>query len=93
MTVSNKSKGQFLCPECWSRLREIAKYQWSLDQFLDRTHCKSYIGQMRTESSGTCEEPPKRPRFSNSQTAVSIHCLKIPMSTVKIIRAPGKRGY
>ena len=74
--VSQKNRGQFLCPKCWSKLRQIARYQWSLDQFLDRTKCNSYIGQKRTESSAMYEAPPKRPRFSNSQTAVSTHCLK-----------------
>ncbi|CAC5386073.1 unnamed protein product [Mytilus coruscus] len=45
--VSSKRLGQFVCPECWTRLNDTAKYQNSLNEFWGRTFSDSYIRQKK----------------------------------------------
>ncbi|VDI05718.1 Hypothetical predicted protein [Mytilus galloprovincialis] len=43
--VPNKRQGQFLCPECWSKLNDTAKYQKAVTEFWKRTDNDTYIAQ------------------------------------------------
>ncbi|CAC5425927.1 unnamed protein product [Mytilus coruscus] len=45
--VPNKRQGQFLCPECWSKLNDTAKYQKAVNEFWKRTDNDTYIAQKR----------------------------------------------
>ena len=31
--IANKSRGQFVCPECWSKFNDTFRYQQSLDKY------------------------------------------------------------
>ena len=70
--VSNKSRGQFLCPVCWCRLKDTVSYQRSLNEFWERTKPATYIGHKRGSESSTKHEVfPKRPRYTSTPLAVS----------------------
>ncbi|VDI43070.1 Hypothetical predicted protein [Mytilus galloprovincialis] len=47
--VPNKRQGQFLCPECWSKLNDTAKYQKAVTEFWKRTDNDTYIGTQATK--------------------------------------------
>lgn len=69
--VSSKRLGQFVCPECWTRLNDTAKYQNSLNEFWGRTFSDSYISQKKRHSTGiTKTSPIKKARFTSTPCQV-----------------------
>ncbi|VDI12582.1 Hypothetical predicted protein [Mytilus galloprovincialis] len=65
--VSSKRLGQFVCPECWTRLNDTAKYQNSLNEFWGRTFSDYYISQKKRHSTGSNKTSPiKKARFTST---------------------------
>lgn len=70
--IANKSRGQFLCPECWSKLNDTVRYQQSLDKVWEKTQDTTYISQKRKNTTGRTS-PEKRARYASTPLHVSIY--------------------
>lgn len=69
--VSSKRKGQFVCPDCWNKLNDTARYQHSLKEFWGRTGSDSYIDQKKRQSTGSTRSSPiKKARFTSTPLQV-----------------------
>lgn len=70
--IANKSRGQFLCPECWSKLNDKVRYQQSLDKLWEKTQDTTYISQKRKGTTGRTS-PEKRARYTSTPLQVTIY--------------------
>ena len=68
--VPNKRSGQFVCPECWGKLNETARYHNSMSEFWGRTHTDSYLSQKRRSDSSR-KSPMKKARITSTPCQVS----------------------
>jgi len=70
--IANNSRGQFLCPECWSKLNDTVRYQQSLDKLWEKTQDTTYISQKRKGTIGRTS-PEKRARYASTPLQVTIY--------------------
>ena len=71
-TIANKSRGQLLCPECWSKINDTVRYQQNMDKLWEKTQDTTYISQKRKGTTGRTF-PEKISRYTITLLQVTIY--------------------
>lgn len=93
VTPKGRKTARFLCPQCWNKLKDTARYKRSLDQFFALTEASSYVtgkGTDSTQSStvfehsaapSSCKRPTESPGFE--RVPLSLKRLRFTINPLK----------